>query len=277
MPLHKSYSVSQISEARLAGKTLTEIAKTTGLSPSKIRSILISCNFPPLRCNIHPSFQPIINKASHHRFWRYVNKNGPMPDQSVLAYAGLDNCWVWLGPTANGYGQIMINKQRHQAHAWMWKHDNNRNIPSDMWVLHKCDFSLCVNPSHLYLGSPKDNSVYRDKKYTTTKPESGTKQCNNCGEVKFTADFSIITDRRGSRVSRYPASFCKPCQSQRVMANQRKHKDRVNKYARERREKEHKKNLEIQEYYKQTPSADTKVLGEEGSRKIDNEVRQSTT
>jgi len=48
------------------------------------------------------------------------------------------------------------------------------------------------------------------------------KQCNDCGEVKSTTDFPMLTDRRGSKVSRYPAAYCRPCQSQRVMASQRK-------------------------------------------------------
>jgi hypothetical protein len=30
-------------------------------------------------------------------------------------------------------------------------------IPSNLWILHKCDNGRCANPDHLFLGNQSDN------------------------------------------------------------------------------------------------------------------------
>lgn len=46
---------------------------------------------------------------------------------------------------------------------------NNGNLPSDMCVLHKCDTPMCINPSHLFLGTRKENNQDRHKKGRTSR------------------------------------------------------------------------------------------------------------
>lgn len=65
-------------------------------------------------------------------------------------------CWLWIGSISNtrsgGYGVY----NGHTMHRFSYKLHIG-DIPKGMCVCHKCDVTSCVNPSHLFLGTHKEN------------------------------------------------------------------------------------------------------------------------
>ncbi len=95
-------------------------------------------------------------------YWKKVNVEGPLPDQSNPHYAGLDRCWQWTASVnSDGYGTFGVSKRTLGSHRVAWTLSCGQ-IPDGSHVIHKCDNCGCVNPSHLTLGSHTHNM--QDKK-----------------------------------------------------------------------------------------------------------------
>lgn len=100
-------------------------------------------------------------KSFQRRFWEKVEKQKRVTSPHVST-----PCWMWKSSTKGDRGSLWVNGKSQSAPRISYMIRYGKFNPR-LGVLHKCDTPMCVNPSHLFLGTPKDNAVDRSKKGRT--------------------------------------------------------------------------------------------------------------
>jgi hypothetical protein len=92
---------------------------------------------------------PELSQQDVDRFWSKVAKRGP------------DDCWEWTAgrfdELRNNYGAFKVKGRNLRSHRVAFFIASNTD-PGELLVCHTCDNPPCCNPSHLFLGTTRDNA-----------------------------------------------------------------------------------------------------------------------
>lgn len=99
--------------------------------------------------------EPIALRApADQRFWRRVDKNGPIPDFAPH----LGRCWLWTGARNGDRGAFSLNGRATATHRFAYEQTVGP-IPDGKELDHLCRVPLCCNPSHLEPVTDRENKL----------------------------------------------------------------------------------------------------------------------
>jgi hypothetical protein len=116
---------------------------------------------PPRFCSKECANLKALDKARTTQFiWHKADKEERKAKVLQNFYRNIiirNDCWGYDGTKDKGYARIEVeDRKRKPLHVVSWE-IHNGCIPKGMMVLHSCHCRECCRPSHLRLGTHKEN------------------------------------------------------------------------------------------------------------------------
>lgn len=117
-----------------------------------------------------------------------------------------DGCWLWTAYTSkDGYGKYWIDGTNKNAHRALWETAVGP-IDEGMHVDHLCRVRHCVNPAHLEVVTPKENTI-RGNSVKASKARIGPKHqrwATHCNKGHEMTEDNVYTSPNHGR-------YCREC------------------------------------------------------------------
>lgn len=118
-----------------------------------------------------------------------------------------NECWDWVKSLdKDGYGQTTVRNngkiETKKAHRLAYEFLVGK-IPNGLGVLHKCDNRSCCNPSHMFLGTQKENMADRQRKGRQNFGSNHPKAVLTEAQVLSIRVFGSLGDTHQSIADRY--------------------------------------------------------------------------
>lgn len=202
-PLRTDDRATSMLKMRLEGHTYEVIAEKHCVSPKTAQRYCAMAmrrgEVTPEQIQFRVKAQPahLGGDAQYHPWWIAKVKRNIVVNEK--------GCWIWQGNrNSHGYGQTAYRGKTKILHRRFYQVIHGVKLARWVYVCHRCDERLCINPDHLWLGTPKQNS--EDMIAKKRQPEQTVTHCP-LGHA-YDAQNTYWVKAKSGRLARN----CKACQ-----------------------------------------------------------------